>query len=159
MTATHSLTVDASSLGAAASVDIIGGAGNDTLTGGAGNDTLYGGTGNDTLTGGLGADTFVFGAEGAANLDKILDFSNAQGDKIDISALLGAAATAADANIANYVNFAVSGNNLTLQVDTSGSGSFGGGSHDVATLVGYAASNQHIVDVVFASHDHQVAVA
>jgi hypothetical protein len=54
----------------------------------------------DTLTGGTGAYAYKFGEEGAANLDKILDFSNAKGDTIDISALPGPAAGAADsANI------------------------------------------------------------
>jgi hypothetical protein len=50
-----------------------------------------------------------------------------------------------------------SGNDLVLQVDTSGNSAFGGGSHDVAVLAGYVPSNQHIVDVVFNGHDHQIA--
>lgn len=74
--------------------------------------------------------------------------------------MLGAAAGAADsANIGHYVNFATSGNDLVLQVDTTGSSSFNSGTHDVATLAGYAVNNQHIVDVVFNGHDHQMAVA
>ena len=126
----------------------------------AANLNLFGGSGNDTLTGGAGADVYKFGEMGAANLDKILGFSDAKGDTIDISALLGPAAVGADsANISHYVNFATSGNDLVLQVDTTGSSSFSGGSHDVATLAGYAVSNQHIVDVVFNNHAHQVAVA
>jgi hypothetical protein len=139
----------------------INGTGNsldNVITGNSGDNVLTGGGGNDTLTGGAGADVFKFGEQGAANLDRILDFSNAQGDTIDISALLGAAAGAADANVRNYVNFAKSGSDLVLQVDTTGSGAFSGGAHDVATLAGYAVSNQHIVDVVFNSHDHQIAV-
>src|SRR4029077_18353681 len=68
-----------------------GNAGNDVLIGSGGNDTLSGGLGNDTLKGGGGADVFKFGEQGPSNLDKILDFSNTAGDKIDISALLGAA--------------------------------------------------------------------
>ncbi|MEA2866166.1 MAG: large repetitive protein, partial [Bradyrhizobium sp.] len=157
-TGTHALTADASSLGAAAHVDILGGAGNDTLIGGAGDDTLSGGKGNDTLTGGAGANIFLFGEQGASNLDKILDFSNSQSDKIDISALLGSHATAADSNLSSYVNFAVSGNDLVLQVDVNGGSAFSGGTHDVATLAGYHVGNQHIVDVVFAGHDHNIAV-
>jgi len=46
-----------------------------------------------------------------------------------------------------------------LQVDTTGNSSFGGGTHDVAALAGYGVSNQHIVDVVFNNHAHQMAVA
>lgn len=70
--------------------DVLSGAvGNDMLFG---NDSLNGGAGSDLLVGGLGADTFKFnsGEIGAANLDKIVDFS--EGDKIGISALLGASA-------------------------------------------------------------------
>jgi Ca2+-binding RTX toxin-like protein len=78
--------------------------GHDTMSGGAGNDQLWGGTGQDTLTGGGGADTFNFarsvdsttrtsseiqavtGDPGdLAGKDTIRDFSQAQGDRIDIS--------------------------------------------------------------------------
>ena len=54
------------------------------LIGSALNDTLEGGgSANTVLTGGLGADTFVYRAgDGAVT---ILDFSDAQGDKIDLS--------------------------------------------------------------------------
>ncbi len=64
--------------------------GNDTLVGGSGNDTLNGGTGADDLTGGKGADTFVFSSisDSANNhQDVIEDFSHAQGDLIDLSAI------------------------------------------------------------------------
>src|SRR6185436_14477579 len=51
--------------------------------GGAGNDTLSGGAGADVLDGGSGADRFVFdSAPGARNVDEIVDFSAAQGDRI-----------------------------------------------------------------------------
>lgn len=66
--------------------------GDDSISAQGGNDTLYGGTGRDTLTGGLGADSFVFddghfvgGTVGTA--DRIRDFSRAQGDRIDLSAM------------------------------------------------------------------------
>ena len=72
-----------------------GGFGNDTLQGGDGGDRLFGGFGADTMTGGLGADTFVI--EGANQTsafvpfmtiyDRITDFSSAQGDHIDVSAI------------------------------------------------------------------------
>jgi Ca2+-binding RTX toxin-like protein len=62
--------------------------GDDSLMGGAGADTLSGGAGNDTLGGGAGADTFIFSESGSANLDHILDYSETDIDKIDLSALL-----------------------------------------------------------------------
>lgn len=97
-----------------------GGTGNDTLNGGDGNDTLNGGTGTDilnggngndilidsngrdTMTGGAGADIFRFSAaiadigNTANTRDIITDFSRAQGDLIDLSAI--------DANTGNGGN-------------------------------------------------------
>lgn len=67
--------------------------GNDTLLGGKGKDVLIGNLGADTLTGGLGADRFVFKADAESAVsasDTITDFSQAQGDRIDISALADA---------------------------------------------------------------------
>ncbi|WP_269769733.1 cadherin domain-containing protein [Flavisphingomonas formosensis] len=71
---------------------IYGGGGNDSIYGGAGNDVIHGGTGLDQLRGEAGADLFVFDTlqdSGAtqATADKIIDFSSAQGDKIDLSAI------------------------------------------------------------------------
>ncbi|MBM6583183.1 VCBS domain-containing protein [Microvirga sp. BT689] len=69
-----------------------GGAGNDTLLGEVGNDTLIGGAGADTLTGGSGKDTYVFesvsdSVNQVGQYDRISDFSRAQGDRVDLSAL------------------------------------------------------------------------
>ena len=78
-----------------------GGAGNDTLDGGRGNDKLYGGGGDDILNGGVGADT-LYGGKGsdtfvfkslndstgkASGRDTIKDFSRAEADLIDLSAI------------------------------------------------------------------------
>ena len=69
---------------------LTGGAGDDKLVGDAGRDLLIGGTGKDALHGGAGPDTFRFapGDTGATRdkADVILDFSRAQGDRIDLSA-------------------------------------------------------------------------
>ena len=82
---------------------IEGGAGNDILIGGAGNDTLIGGAGNDAMLGGLGVDTYTGGSgtdlvifelldqqspHGGNELDTWTDFNMAEGDMIDVSALL-----------------------------------------------------------------------
>ncbi|RWQ22668.1 hypothetical protein [Mesorhizobium sp.] len=66
--------------------------GKDTIGGGNGNDTIAGGLGSDLLTGGTGADTFVFNSMtdsklAAKSRDVIQDFSTAQGDKVDVSAI------------------------------------------------------------------------
>ncbi|WP_170064127.1 calcium-binding protein [Halomonas heilongjiangensis] len=82
---------------------LFGGQGNDTLYGGAGNDQLFGGNGadilvggadDDILWGGAGADTFqwMLGDQGTIEVpavDRIMDFSEAEGDSIDLKDLLG----------------------------------------------------------------------
>lgn len=69
---------------------IFGDSGNDFLNGGGGNDIITGGAGNDEMRGNAGADTFVFTAptdSTVATHDDILDFSTAEGDKIDLSGI------------------------------------------------------------------------
>ncbi|MBW8727835.1 MAG: hypothetical protein JF625_22150 [Inquilinus limosus] len=62
-----------------------------TLSGGAGDDRLIGSAGIDTLIGGTGADRFGLAAAThslvGANADRIADFSRAEGDRIDLSAV------------------------------------------------------------------------
>ncbi|MDH3542386.1 MAG: VCBS domain-containing protein, partial [Desulfobulbaceae bacterium] len=60
---------------------ISGGSGNDMLYGDIGDDILDGGAGNDYLTGGTGADTFKAGQGD----DRIADYSQTEGDVVDIS--------------------------------------------------------------------------
>jgi hypothetical protein len=78
-------------LGNMGSDSLEGGAGNDTLRGGQGDDVLQGGDGNDWLSGdkgfdvlygGRGADTFYFFP--GAGLDRIHDFSAAEGDRVQL---------------------------------------------------------------------------
>ena len=63
----------------------------DRLVGLVGDDTITGGAGQDVMTGGGGADRFVFalGDSGttAASADRITDFSQAEGDRLDLSAI------------------------------------------------------------------------
>lgn len=62
---------------------LTGGKGADRLIGGLGNDKLIGRTEADTLTGGGGADSFVFNTKPSnTSVDKIVDFSSADGDKL-----------------------------------------------------------------------------
>jgi microcystin-dependent protein len=64
-----------------------GGIGDDRLFGGAGNDVLSGGVGRDTLAGGADADRFVFddGDFSSPIADRIVDFSHAEGDRIQLN--------------------------------------------------------------------------
>ena len=61
---------------------LFGGLGDDQLNGGAGNDYFLGGQGNETIYGGAGSDIFAFGKNAAE--DKIMDFSIADHDMIQI---------------------------------------------------------------------------
>lgn len=59
-----------------------GGQGNDSISGGPGADWLSGDKGDDTISGGAGADTFH--SFGDAGLDRVLDFSRAEGDRVQL---------------------------------------------------------------------------
>ncbi|MBX3482947.1 hypothetical protein [Phenylobacterium sp.] len=70
---------------------LLGGSGDDVLRGGKDNDVIFGGDGNDfisgdrgddTVTGGAGADSFhVFSGSG---IDRVTDFSRAEGDRVAV---------------------------------------------------------------------------
>jgi Ca2+-binding RTX toxin-like protein len=61
--------------------DIVrGGQDNDLIRGGAGNDYVSGDKGDDTVSGGTGADEFH--SFGDAGIDRIIDFSLAEGDRV-----------------------------------------------------------------------------
>ncbi len=63
--------------------DVIrGGQDNDVVGGGVGKDFVSGDRGDDTMTGGAGAD--IFHTFGEAGLDRVTDFSLAQGDRVQV---------------------------------------------------------------------------
>ncbi|HEY9346300.1 MAG TPA: M10 family metallopeptidase C-terminal domain-containing protein, partial [Inquilinus sp.] len=70
---------------------LFGNSGANVLQGWNGNDALIGGAGKDTLTGGAGADRYYFTALAdsvvGANADRIIDFSHAQGDRVDLAGI------------------------------------------------------------------------
>lgn len=116
-----------------------GGGESDRLFGGAGSDGLTGGAARDIMTGGSGADTFVFANGDFAGLksstcDQIVDFSQAEGDRIDLSAVdantVGGGANDAFAfigsdafgKIAGQLRFATLSSATILQGDTNGDG-------------------------------------
>ncbi len=114
-----------------------GGGGADSMYGGNGNDVIRGGAGRDNVWGDAGADRFVF-ADGdfsgntAATADVIRDFSQAQGDRIDLSmvdAITGDAndaftflGTGAFTGTAGELRYVVTAGITTVQGDTDGDG-------------------------------------
>ncbi|MGK9170367.1 M10 family metallopeptidase C-terminal domain-containing protein [Inquilinus limosus] len=124
--------------------NLSGGQGNDGLAGNAGANTLQGWNGSDVLVGNSGKDTLTGGAQGdrfhyaaladsvvGANADRITDFSHAQVDRIDLSAIdanTGVAGnqafsfigTAAYTGVAGQLRYAVSGGVTTVAGDVNG---------------------------------------
>ena len=126
-------------------IDILsGGSGADIIDGGLGNDIITGGLGADTLTGGAGADTFVIGANDTLGgaVDTIMDFTAADSDALDLSALLPGYNSGID-DIADFVNLVESGGNTTVQIDQSGTGTF---NTDVAVFTGVTGLDVNIME-------------
>ena len=107
--------------------------GNDTLSGGGGVDTLTGGRGNDRMAGGAGADTFILTADsiGLKEKDRISDFSNGDGDLINLTAIdanTGADGDQAFTAVAKFTGTAgemalsYKGGTTTLKLDVDGDG-------------------------------------
>jgi len=111
--------------------------GNDTIRGGLGNDKVIGGAGADSMWGGAGADTFVFRTVGDSGpshetRDIVRDFSAAEGDRIDLSAIDASArnggnqafALAGDlfTKVAGQLIQTVSSHDLIVQGDLNGDG-------------------------------------
>ncbi len=123
-----------------------GGGGNDVLKGGNDDDQLLGGLGNDSLTGGAGADTLGGGGGGdrfvytaiadspaAGSHDSITDFSHAESDKIDLSAIDANANLSGNQafsfigtqnfhNVAGELHYVSNGPGITVSGDVNGDG-------------------------------------
>ncbi|MEE3645082.1 MULTISPECIES: Ig-like domain-containing protein [unclassified Brenneria] len=101
-----------------------GGSGNDLLYGGSGDDLLIGGAGNDVLIGGAGADTFKWQA-GEVGHDVIKDFNASEGDRIDLSDLVGELEEGTD--ISRYIRITDSDGSPTIEVSPEGNFTGAGG--------------------------------
>ena len=114
-----------------------GGAANDELIGGSGNDLLIGGAGQDRMSGGTGADTFVFlagdTAVPTARADRIVDFSRAEGDRIDLQGIDARPSQAGDqafafigrsafSGTAGELRFALRDGFTVIEADVNGDG-------------------------------------
>jgi len=114
-------------------VTLDGGAGDDMLSGSDGNDILIGGAGFDLAFGGAGSDRFVLTAEGANEVDGIIDFNGLQppasgGDVLDISDML--VGYDGSDSILDFVQLTESDGNTVLSVDRDGTG----GTHAMQTV-------------------------
>lgn len=109
---------------------LVGTPSDDSLLGSPDLDILCAGPGSDTLTGGGGADVFLVADD--AGSCTIADFSYADGDRIDLSALLNGAST----DLTDYVITGAADGSATLSIDRDGDG---GGFVDLKiTLAGLA---------------------
>ncbi|XVO83062.1 VCBS domain-containing protein [Pseudomonas chlororaphis] len=124
----------------------------DTLSGSDGNDIIVGRGGEDSLSGGAGADMFAYlnANEGG---DHILDYNFAEGDTLDLSTLLNANFVSGTSQVADFVQLAQSGSDITVQVDPDGANN---GKHfvDVAVLDHIGTPNPDLVRIWFGEADH-----
>jgi hypothetical protein len=154
--------------------NLIGSAFDDTLTGNssdnvlngyAGHDHINGGGGNDTIIGGLGDDILTGGSDSSADIfkwtaddisistpftDTITDFSRAQGDQLDLSAVL--TGEPAD-DLSNYLSVVAQGSNIVISVYADGNPSepvdmtiiLEGQSGDLAALQDYLLTQNGVI--------------
>jgi Ca2+-binding RTX toxin-like protein len=115
---------------------LTGNAGGNTLAGDIGDDVLRGGAGQDVLRGGAGGDRFVFAAvtdSRAGAPDRITDFSQLQGDRVDLSAIDANTAAAGNqafsfigtalySGVAGQLRYASDGTNTAIAGDVNGDG-------------------------------------
>jgi Ca2+-binding RTX toxin-like protein len=128
---------------------LAGGSGRDALDGGAGEDRLIGGAGADALTGGAGADRFVYQTPNDRG-DTIADFAQAEGDRLDLSDLFGAAGapdTQAGLVAGGFVRLRDSAGGLQVLADADGGGD---GFVVLATLTGVTAAGLGGAEILFA---------
>lgn len=108
------------------------------LYGGGGNDTFFGGGGADILYGGLGADCFSFTSDVYVGTPKkpaavrIMDFSIAEGDILDISDIIS---YDSGTIVSNYIEITDRGRDSIVKVNTAGASEPASWVH-VATIVG-----------------------
>ncbi len=97
---------------------LFGGAGDDELFGGDGEDVLVGGSGANELTGGGDGDVFVFtkAALDDGLLDQVLDYSFADGDALDLTALFDTEG----GDLGEFVAYDAASGDLSVDADGAG---------------------------------------
>ncbi|BCX47600.1 hypothetical protein HAHE_15080 [Haloferula helveola] len=95
----------------------LGGPSADSFSGGPANDFFLGGQGADSMNGGPGADSFLFIAL-SPDPDEISDFDPAEGDLIDVAAVLDGASNL----LTDYLRIRRDGADALLEVSAAGTG-------------------------------------
>ncbi|PZW92567.1 putative secreted protein (type I secretion substrate), partial [Pseudomonas sp. 478] len=124
----------------------------DVISGGDGNDIIVGRGGEDTLSGGAGADVFAYFNVNEGG-DHILDYNFAEGDTVDLSALLNANFVNGTSQVSDFVQLAQSGSDVTVKVDVDGAAN-GTNFADVAVLANTGTSGTDLVRTWFGEADH-----
>ncbi|WP_223488343.1 VCBS domain-containing protein [Pseudomonas sp. A-RE-19] len=124
----------------------------DTISGGDGNDIIVGRGGEDTLSGGAGADVFAYLNVNEGG-DHILDYNFAEGDTIDLSALLKANFVSGTSQVSDFVQVTQTGSDITVKVDPDGA-SNGKNFVDVAVLDHTGTPGPDLVRTWFGDADH-----
>jgi len=107
------------------------------------------------LTGGTGADVFIFSETGAENLDQIVDYNAAEGDKIDLQALLDESFDSGS-DINDFVKLTQDGSNITVAVDTNGTE--GGANWVDVSIVDNGTLGADQLTILIDDADHQLLV-
>ena len=110
-------------MGSAFDDSLVGSKGDNRISAGAGNDTLTGGAGMDWLLGGAGADTFIFRATSDSRpgaYDTIADFSHAEGDRINLSAIDASTRLAGDQGFTLVDHFTRTAGQLVIASEKGG---------------------------------------
>lgn len=127
--------------------EIHGGSGSDELWGNDGDDVIYAGKGGDWIKGGAGADTYVF--SNVDGVDTIADFSQPDGDIIDLTAVLDdATGLTGDVVVDSFVQFKQDGDDTQVYIDLDGYDGSDGAQH-MLTLLDQDASDLSSSDLVF----------
>ncbi|WKY29861.1 VCBS domain-containing protein [Pseudomonas donghuensis] len=131
---------------------LVGSMAADVLSGGDGNDIIVGRGGEDTLSGGAEADVFAYFNVNEGG-DHILDYNFAEGDTVDLCALLSANFVSGTSQVSDFVQLAQSGSDITVKVDVDGTAN-GTNFADVAVLANTGTSGTDLVRTWFGEADH-----
>jgi hypothetical protein len=89
--------------------------------------------------------------------DTILDYNFAEGDALDLSALLKANFVSGSSQVSDFVQLTQTGSDITVKVDTDGAAN-GANFADVAVLANTGTNGTDLVRTLFGDTDHTLTV-